>query len=156
MDDLSALHRLTGGAGSAPAAWSDPVARDIARTLGLTKAHGDQGFWARLLLHPSAQVRQLAATTLGAAQAATASDQPAPPSITLEDALGRLDQPRLPRKVVLALLTADQGTVRSSLQAQTVTGTPREQSNAAAILRLMEAQPSLPELLRYEKLRPAH
>jgi hypothetical protein len=138
IDDLDPLQRLAAGKG--PGAWTDPNARAVAETLDL-----GEGLWARLLMHPSKEVRELAASRLKLST-------PAPPA-ALERALGQLDQTVLPADVSLSILGAGEG-ARAGLEQAAASGPEQARANAKALLRLLEVQPPLPDLWRHEQLRP--
>jgi hypothetical protein len=124
-------------------AFTDPSAREAARTLDT----GKSAFWRRLLVHPDARVRTLAQSAARLPAAAT-------PSMTLEFALTQLDKATMPGDVVLGILAANDS-ARGALEGLSRSGSTIQQGNAAALLQLMNVQPSFAELIRYEELRAA-
>jgi hypothetical protein len=143
LDDLDVLRAIADVRGRSATAWSDPVASEIAGTLGLQR---DRGYWVRLLRHPSAEVRRLAAERAGA-------EYPAP-ELPVEKAVEALNQTVVSPEAALALMSGGEG-ARAKLKALVETGAAREKANAAAILRVMDAEPPLLDFLRYEKIRGA-
>jgi hypothetical protein len=139
LDDLEPLTRLASGAGLK--AWKDPVARELADRLGMSD---DRELWRRLLKASSPEVRKLAAGRLKLA--------PPAGTVPLEDALGQLDQPCLTADVALSILSAGE-LAREGLQLAAERGAGPVQGNAAALLRLLDVQPSLPEMVRAEAAR---
>ena len=124
IDDFGILEQLARGVSSGRT-FTDPLTREVARTLDV----GNDAFWRRLLIHPDARVRALAQSAAHLPPAPA----PATPSMTLEQALAKLDEAIMPPDVVFAIL-ADNELARPPLEALSRTGTPREQGNAAALL----------------------
>jgi hypothetical protein len=135
LDDLEPLKGLAAGKGKT--AWEDEVARAAASKLEL----GDE-MWTGLLMHPSPEVRRLAAGQLKIG--------PDPAAYTLSEALGLLDQ-KLPAKVSLSILSAGEQ-ARAGLEAALAGGNERVKANAAALLRLLDTQPPVPEIVRAHEL----
>jgi hypothetical protein len=94
-------------------------------------------FWTRLLLHPSAEVRAIAAANL-----ASASPKAVP--MAAETALGMLGKSPLPRECVLALVGAGD-TVKERLRAMAEGNSQPAAQNAAGVLRVMEFGGTLEE-----------
>jgi hypothetical protein len=143
LDDPAALTILASNDPSTRAAFTDPISRALADALRLDR---DPGLWPRLLLHPSPEIRSLAAT-----KAALLPLQSS--SMTLDAALAQLAKPALTKEVVLTIL-ASGPLAREQLQSRATGEHPQEQARAAALLQLMDAQPGIPELLQAEPLRP--
>jgi hypothetical protein len=138
LDDLAPLQAL--GRGKGARAWTDPFARDQARALDLS---GNRQFWARLLLHADPQVRALARTH--------AAPPALDPPLTSDEALQQLTKWPIPARAALSLL-AQPDTSRSALESIRTTGASHAQSNAAALLQLMSAQPPLPEIVAAQSI----
>jgi hypothetical protein len=138
LDDLEPLKRLSGGAGAD--AWTDVVTKQLARRTDLKK-----GVWTRLLLHPLPEVRGLAAARLKLAAPAAA--------MSLEEAFEKLDKAAIDPKVALAILGAGEA-ARKPLQDMSTDGLAQARANASALLRLLDVQPPLPEVVRAEEFRP--
>jgi hypothetical protein len=134
LDDLEPLQALSDGKGVK--AWTDPIARQKAQTLNL--AH-DKGYWTRLLLHPSPQVRALA-------RAHAPSSTAAPDAINPEDALRELGRSPLPFSIALKYLNQGES-VLPTLESLRASGSGPAQANAAALLQLLSAQPPLPDII---------
>lgn len=140
MDDLGSLERLAAGEG-VDGAWEDPAVRAAARELRLGRG---TALWGRLLLHPDPAVRKLAVgrVPLPAADA----------GMTLEEAAAELGGPILKRSAALAILGAGEAG-RQRMEEVARAGSESKRAAAAALLQLMGAQPSLPELVRAQRYR---
>jgi hypothetical protein len=140
VDDLDPMTRLASGAGVE--AWKDPLAREMAERLWI---RDDRETWRRLLKASSPEVRKLAAGRLKLAPLGLA--------MPLEDALGQLDQPFVPADAALSILGAGE-LARPGLELAAERGAGVVQGNAAALLRLLDVQPSLPEMVGADAQRP--
>jgi hypothetical protein len=140
LDDPNILDQLAEGV-PPERAFADPLARAAAEALEA----GNDAFWRRLLIHPDARVRNLAQSAVRLPPATMSS-------MTLEQALTKLDQATAPAEAVLAILEANES-AREPLEALSRTGSTREQGNAAALLQLMTAQPSFADMIRAEAMR---
>jgi hypothetical protein len=140
LDDVGPLEALSKGQGLK--AWADPAAREKA---GVLRVDRDPGFWTRLLLSPSPEVRKIAAGHVKL----PAEAEPIP----LDQAMLRLDAKSLQPDIALSILGAG-AAARAGLEKAAQEGNERTKANAAALLRLLDAQPSLPEIVRAEGQRP--
>jgi hypothetical protein len=140
LDDPGPLKRMSEGARAG--AWTDPLVRGAAEKLRIWK---DPDVWGRLLLSPSPEVRAIAR---GKAPLA-----PTEGLMSLDEAMAMLDQQKLPTNVSLSILSAGEDG-REKLRGLSESSTGRTHDNAAALLRLMDVQPPLPELVQAEAARP--
>ncbi len=140
FDDLPVVQRLSGAASTQ---WADPLAQATADSLDLAD---NLLFWRRLMAHPSPHVRLIAAKRIGLPAAAT-------PAVPLQTALSNLattpevgppSPPMVSSDDALAILSMDS---RDALKAMGNSNT------AAGLLQLSELQPSLPEMVRFSKVR---
>jgi hypothetical protein len=128
--------------GARAEAWTDPVMRDAAQRLRIWK---DPDLWRRLMLSPSPEVRALAKERAHVA---------APEGmLSLEEAMAMLDQQKLPANVSLSILSAGES-AKEKLAALSESSTGRVHDNAAALLRLMDVQPPLPDVVQAGAARP--
>ena len=128
--------------GARAQAWTDPLVRGAAEKLRIWK---DPDVWRRLMLSPSPEVRAIAR---GRAPLA-----PTEGLMSLDEAMAMLDQQKLPANVSLSILSAGEDG-REKLRSLSESSAGRVHDNAAALLRLMDVQPPLPDLVQAEAARP--
>jgi hypothetical protein len=144
LDDPAVLRRLHSRRTARSAQWTDPPLRDAAMTLALW-SHAS--FWENLLLHPSSEVRQLAA--------ARAMPRPVMlPEASLESALAALREPAITPAATITLLRSHEKS-RPQLEHLAAAGTTQQRHNAAAILQLMDIQPPVLNLIEHAARRTA-
>jgi hypothetical protein len=144
LDDPAVLRRLGSRRTARSAQWADMPLRDAAITLALWS---NAAFWENLLLHPSPEVRQIAASR-ATPRLATLPEAP------LESALAALREPVITPAATITLLRQPQQS-RPELEHLAATGTTQQKRNAAAILQLMDCQPPVLHLIEHAARRTA-
>lgn len=142
LDDPAVLDRLTSRRAFRSGEWADPEVADAAAAI---KPWRSAAFWENLRIHPSPEVRAIAASH-GVPSSVTLAEIP------LNEALQKLGEQFVPPPVTVSLLrNAEQA--RPVLEQMVSAGLQRERENAAAILHLMDIEPPVLEMLEYSARR---